>query len=633
MRRLGAALAAAALLLAPGIPDAQGPAPPGAQAPTDVPSGPAVLAGRVVHRARPEAAAGVEVVLYALSADGRPGSRRARTDEAGRFRFEGLSNAAGVVYLVGVRFAGLPFPGERVAFGGEVTAGEVEIAISDPTRDVATVRVARSGLSLEWSGRGIVVREVHEIANEGDRVIHVPPGERASATAPFRTRLLPDATGFAMPMGLVPEGIERNGAELRFWGPLYPGPQEISFRYEIPAPPGPHTLAKVFPAGAGRVEVQAAEGGALAGVEGLEREPPAEGAPPGWLVYAGRDAPPGFEATLHLRVPEMREDPGALEVADARLILEVDDVALSAREEYALRVAPGGALVAPPGETLLTIPVPEGAFDVRFSADAMSMGLGRLPDGSVGVQGPLRPGSHAVGLAWRLRTEDGQVRFTRGVDRHLALLRAFVADTGVAVSTDRLHRRRPVRDADRTYLVYEGFELEAGETVTFSVRTLPPRGGARGPARVAAVALGLAVVAFLLAPLQRGGDAGSGEAAQGDAQDEGRAGEAERRAAAVAREREALYESIRDLDHDHETGKVSETDWSAMRAELRARAVALLREEREAQAAGPGRGSGEPPPDHGAAPDGAGCDACGAGIRPGDRFCARCGERLGPSAA
>ncbi len=39
----------------------------------DVPSGPATLRGRVIHDERPEANAGVEVVLYALGPEGQPG--------------------------------------------------------------------------------------------------------------------------------------------------------------------------------------------------------------------------------------------------------------------------------------------------------------------------------------------------------------------------------------------------------------------------------------------------------------------------------------------------------------------------------------------------------------------------------
>ena len=46
------------------------------------------------------------------------------------------------------------------------------------------------------------------------------------------------------------------------------------------------------------------------------------------------------------------------------------------------------------------------------------------------------------------------------------------------------------------------------------------------------------------------------------------------------------FVAIRDLDHDYETGKVAEDDWRTLREELRARAMAYLREERDAAARG-----------------------------------------------
>jgi hypothetical protein len=54
-----------------------------------------------------------------------------------------------------------------------------------------------------------------------------------------------------------------------------------------------------------------------------------------------------------------------------------------------------------------------------------------------------------------------------------------------------------------------------------------------------------------------------------------------------------------------------------MRQELRARAVDLLRRQREA---------GETKPPAQAAP--AACPACGASVAAADRFCAQCGARL-----
>jgi hypothetical protein len=95
-------------------------------------------------------------------------------------------------------------------------------------------------------------------------------------------------------------------------------------------------------------------------------------------------------------------------------------------------------------------------------------------------------------------------------------------------------------------------------------------------------------------------------------------------ASAARRERESLIVAIRDLDHDYETGKVAEDDWRALREDLRARAMAYLREERDAAARGGGAAAGA------AAPAAPACPACAAPARPGDRFCAQCGAALAP---
>ena len=85
------------------------------------------------------------------------------------------------------------------------------------------------------------------------------------------------------------------------------------------------------------------------------------------------------------------------------------------------------------------------------------------------------------------------------------------------------------------------------------------------------------------------------------------------------RERESIYSAIRDLEHDHETGKIAEADYTAMSEELRARAIDLLRRERESVAAAERTAA----PSH--------CGGCGAEVRDTDRFCSRCGRALAGS--
>jgi len=593
----------------------------------DVPSGPATLRGRVVHAERPDAVGGVSIVLYALDATGQPGSRRGETAADGSFAFEGIANDPDVVYLVGARYAGLPFPGDRVVFEPGQTERAIEVRLFEPSEELDAVRVVQSSLRVSLGVGRLFVAEVHRLSNDGERVFHVPAERRGKRRAPLEVELLPGVEGFAMPLGVVPEGAVRDGRDFTFWGPLYPGEQEISFRYELPLEPGAQRLVKRFPSPAGRIRVFGSESGPLREVGGMEEGAVFEEAGQRFRSWETREPGADFIARLELEVPETIADAGAVRLAEGQWVLELDDATLQAREQYRIEVEGDALLRADPGELLISLPLPADAEEIRFSADASALGLVRT-DAGVGIVGPLEPGSHGIGLAYTLRSRPDGVTLERRFDRRLPLLRIFLADTGVAAASERLHRRRPERDADRTYLVFEAFEVEAEERVDLALEALPSRAGAAGPAIAVAVLVGLGALTFLLAPL-RAGDTGAlrtdGDEAVPRARDE----------------REHLYESIRDLDHDHETGKLDEESWQSLRAELRARAVALLAAERAREqwpetsdaAAATDTTDTADTADTADTPDtpdtaDTACPACGARPRPDDRFCAGCGARL-----
>jgi hypothetical protein len=175
--------------------------------------------------------------------------------------------------------------------------------------------------------------------------------------------------------------------------------------------------------------------------------------------------------------------------------------------------------------------------------------------------------------------------------------------------SDRLHRRRPIKTPDRTYLHFEAFEVAQDERPSLLIASRPPRPELPRAATVVLVGLaaGLAALA-LAAPLRRERAAAARDAAL--AVDPGRA------------ERDALYDSLRDLEHDFETGKLEAADYERMRAELRGRALDLLEADRSGPAAALPAAAAEQQP------AAAGCSACGNAPAPGDRFCARCGARL-----
>jgi hypothetical protein len=216
------------------------------------------------------------------------------------------------------------------------------------------------------------------------------------------------------------------------------------------------------------------------------------------------------------------------------------------------------------------------------------------------------------------------ISFERTFTTRVPLLSVLVADTHLLAETDRLHRRRSTRSGERSYLHFEAFEVDRGETVSLQLTRLtvtPPlprwvTGGILAAATAGAVM-------FLSRPLRT------------RRSDEDGVFAVEQRASAaahVADERENVYAAIDDLDHDLETGKLTADDHASMRSELLANAVALVQAERTAQAAsssenksvGREDGANQSTASEGAATAGF-CSRCAAALAENARFCSRCG--------
>lgn len=96
-------------------------------------------------------------------------------------------------------------------------------------------------------------------------------------------------------------------------------------------------------------------------------------------------------------------------------------------------------------------------------------------------------------------------------------------------------------------------------------------------------------------------------------------------------ERDAALAAIREADFDHETGKLSDEDYQALRTELEERALAVLAaiERSGGPSAGGGEKSTEAVEPIGGRPAGAAfCSICGHENRRGAAFCSRCGRAI-----
>lgn len=554
----------------------------------DVPPGDAAIRGRVVHAQTGEPMAETEVVLYALPAQAPPGMRRTTSGPDGSFAFLAIDGSPDTTYLVGARHQDVSYPGSRVVFEPGERERVVEVQVSSVGRDASGTSARALRMRIDWLGERLVVSEAIRLENAGPETVLLPEGE-----ALVRLGLSPGAGALTGPLGVVPQGLERHGDALAWRGPMFPGAHEVEYGYTLPAPtravldrtlPPGLEVSILSPTGGPRLEAPALTEGEAAAMLGRS-----------YVVHEGRVGDDGrLSATLVL--PEARSDAGAVSFLEARWIGDLDGALLTVREEHVLRVE-GSTPVIGRDAPLARIPLPEGATDVRFGARDSSSGLAPS-EGALAVLGPLAPGETTVELAYRLPVTD-PLTVTRRFGGALPLVSVYLADNGnLDVDSERLHRRRPVRTQDRTYLHLEAFDVGADEEVAFRIATRPPRATLSATASRGAMALGaLLAIALLMAPLR------------GPSADEADEGED-----ASQRERRAVYAALRDLEHDFETGKVDAPDHDRMRGELRARALELLGREQEG-------------PQAADAP--AACPSCGAPKGPEDRFCSRCGTRLG----
>ncbi|MEM9177711.1 MAG: zinc ribbon domain-containing protein [Myxococcota bacterium] len=282
-----------------------------------------------------------------------------------------------------------------------------------------------------------------------------------------------------------------------------------------------------------------------------------------------------------------------------------------------------------PSAPLLHVSIPSGATLEGVAQEAEAFGLVPSDDGGFDVIGPIGPGEHSIAFKYRMPSRPDGVDLDLRFPREVQTLNVLVADTGLALESSRLHRRRPFRNRTRNYLHREAYNVGMHETV--DLRLAPLRGGhLPQEATLALTILGVAGAAwFMISPLRRS----QREAARVDPT-----------LARIREEREGVYADIADLDHDFETGKLEAADYEAMRGDLRGQAIELLREERAhaepAEETAPETASAAPPrpePDARAtsAPiaTGAFCPSCGGRVDVKWKFCSHCGESLTPAAA
>lgn len=624
MRRTGAALFLAALVSALAAPAA-------AQAPSahsgtgaaatvpPLPSGNGRIVIEVVGRADGSARPGVDLALYALSPDGAPGLASGVTGADGAFTFEGVSTAEGITYLAGAQYEGIPF-GQRVAFEPGASEQRIRIEVDEASLDGPPIQVGESRVQLGWLGRHLLFDVTHLLQNTGETVRNVPKDAREGATPLFETALPVEFVEFAEAAVGFADGLDRDGTRLRFFGPLYPGQQEVRYRFTLAVPETDageteFSVSWPQPMGSGRLTVLTPTSGpTLLNASPISATPlELEGVAYDSTVLAPVDA--GQTLALELAVPPSRTAPDAVQLDRADYWIDHDDASVTVRVQLQLKVAPGPHVQAGADAPLLHIDLPEGAEIHGIATDAQRVGLEASPQGGLDLVGPVPAGDSSIEFGYGLPAgEDATTSIDLRVDRDVPVINVLVADNGVAVESSRLHRRRPFRQGTRNYLHRRAFQVAAGETVDVRLSPLGDRTSRRSTSLAAMALLGGGAVWLMIAPMR----------AQRRTEDTAEVGQ--------TREREMIYQAIRDLDHDLETGKIDAADHAELRGQLRSEAIEIVRRERAGDTAAQQEDAtvSAAPASHPASPaaEARFCTQCGGRIDGSWRFCSHCGAEI-----
>jgi len=556
--------------------------------------------------------AGLPVVLYALQPDGRPGLVSGDTNASGEFIFKNLNNSPDVTYLIGTRKDEVPF-GRRMTFlSGEIEA-VTEVQLQSVKDDASQIQVSQTLWLLDWIGSQLLVQVSQQITNSSDHVLYVKEEERKNRDPLFEVRLPPTLTEFLGASENLLQAEANETGPVYSFGPFYPGDQEIRYGFlaESREQDGVVEIQQTLPLGTAQAAVLLASG----------MEPPlgsawtdtGENVVIGEESYRRFEAPaiePGGSQVFAFQPPPSSSDSSALRVTRADYWIDHDDTEIRVNANLQLDVASPFRLMAGENESLLHIDLPEGAEFQGLTVGTSALGVVPSEKGGLEVKGPLPSGPSSLGYRYRLAVRP-DTELNLSVSKEVDMLNVLVADNGVIIESERLHRQRPFKQGTRFYLHRQAYRVNPEENISIRLTPIGSSGLSQNGARIAALVAGGLAAIFLVAPLRT-------RRKEPLVEDE---------STSLTRERESIYESIEDLQNDLETGKIEEADYKALHAELHASAVQMLRQEQSlAQPETvPGKTSAiQSQPD-------AICPQCKARAQAGWRFCAQCGAPVDTS--
>ena len=245
--------------------------------------------------------------FLALGADGRPGVRRVQTGSTGEFAFERISNDPKTVYLLGVRYGGIPFSLRTSFEAGELELTSV-IEVYDARAESDGLELGAIDMRIDRGCSGVRITEDHALDNPSDFIFFVPANER-DQRAPIARLPLPEGAIYFESLGTtLEEGIELRDGEVLFWGPLHPGDQRLRFGYSLPAEDTRIDVVRSFPAGARNVRVLTFADAPGASGDALRPTDPVEVDTMSYDAVASGPVAPGGEIAFSLELANFEDE-------------------------------------------------------------------------------------------------------------------------------------------------------------------------------------------------------------------------------------------------------------------------------------------------------------------------------------
>ncbi|MBI4787866.1 MAG: hypothetical protein HY782_12540 [Chloroflexi bacterium] len=290
---------------------------------------------------------------------------------------------------------------------------------------------------------------------------------------------------------------------------------------------------------------------------------------------------------VSMTVYETTTDPAAIQVTQAHFVIDVQTGLLDVLQILAVqnngdRTYIGATSLAGPHRVTLSLPFLAGALNIQFDNPTADDATIRGPE-VMSYTLPLTPGADQIVYNYQLPFTPPTYNFNLKLPFNVDKFRVLLADVGGTIQSAQLSAPAPFpTQSGQKFILSSADNLQAGTVVSASfvnlpatVATTPPAGGsptAPAPASgnnmqlVGGVVLGVAAVAalaLLLYPVIR-----------------------RRRAAAMiaqpaANRRMDLLQEIADLDDEFEEKKISEEEYKAERARLKAELLELSQSEEE----------------------------------------------------